>query len=118
MALQVSRTDLLTTEIRKSGQQHALVMLDGELDISTVTPLYEKFAELAREGINHVALNLAELEFMDSTGLSVIIAEHKRTTSMDGELIIFSPSARVRKLFEVAGMDRYLNIRPLREEAS
>jgi anti-anti-sigma factor len=111
MALVVSRTELLDTEIRRSDQ-HALVMLDGELDLSTAPQLYEQFAELAREGIKHVSLNLAELDFMDSTGLSVILAEHKRVDSLGGELTIFSPRPMVRRLFEVTALDRYFTIRP------
>jgi anti-anti-sigma factor len=88
-------------------------MLAGELDTSTAGTLYGQFAGLAAEGIRHVALNLAELSFMDSTGLSVVVAEHKRVESMGGELIIFSPRSGVRRLFEMTGLRDYLNIRPL-----
>jgi stage II sporulation protein AA (anti-sigma F factor antagonist) len=114
MPLAVSRHDGLEAEIRTSGHAHALVVLDGELDVSSADYLYQQFAELAEEGIKHVALNLAELEFVDSVGLSVIISEHKRVESMGGELIIFSPSDLVRKTLEVSGVDRYLHIRPER----
>ena len=93
-------------------------MLDGELDTATAAQLFEMFAELAREGIKHVALNLAELEFIDSTGISVVVAEHKRVDSMGGELIIFSPRPRVRKVLEVTGLGNYLNIRPGKRDAS
>ncbi len=71
-----------------------------------------KLAELTREGVRHIAINLAELEFMDSTGLSAIIAAHKRAMAHGGELLIFSPSKDIRRLFEVTGIDTYLNIRP------
>ena len=92
-------------------------MLDGELDTATAGQLFEMFAELAREGIKHVALNLAELDFIDSTGISVVVAEHKRVESMGGELIIFSPRPRVRKVLEVTGLGNYLNIRPGKRDA-
>lgn len=118
MALLVSRQDpselpaeLLETEIQTVGS-HALVALSGELDVSTVGLLYEQLAALAAEGVCHVSLNLTEVTYMDSTGLSVLIAEHKRAKSMEGELIIFSPSPHLRKLFAITGLDSYLNIRP------
>lgn len=121
MALLVTRqdpTDLdaqrLETEIQSVGT-HALVALAGELDVSTVGLLYEQFAALALEGVCHVSLNLAEVTFMDSTGLSILITEHKRAESMKGELIIFSPSENLRRLFHVSGLDSYLNIRPKTE---
>lgn len=112
MALVVTRNELLATEIRTAEPSHALVMLEGELDLSTSSQLFAEFAQLARDGIKHVALNLAELKFIDSSGLSVIIAEHKRAESMGGELVIFSPQPKVRRLFEVTGLDEFLNIRP------
>jgi stage II sporulation protein AA (anti-sigma F factor antagonist) len=49
---------------------------------------------------------------MDSTGLSVIIAEHKRTTSLGGELVIHSPQEPIRKLFEMTGLFGLLDIVP------
>ena len=118
MALQVSREELgveelLETEIRRV-ETHALVILAGEVDVSTVGQLYEKLAELAHEGVCHVALNVAEVTFMDSTGLSVLITEHKRMESIKGELVIFRPSHELRRLFQITGLDDYLNIRPKR----
>ena len=49
-------------------------MLAGELDTSNVAQLYEELADLTREGVRHIAINLAELVFVDSTGLSALIA--------------------------------------------
>ena len=104
-------TELLDSEVRRSDD-HALIMLAGELDASTAGALYVQLAELAALGVRHVSLNLAELTFMDSTGLSVVVTEHKRVESMGGELIIFSPCDRVRRVFEVTGLCDLLNIRP------
>ena len=119
MALSVSREisanqgteDLLEAEIKSVGV-HALVALAGELDASTVGELYEQLAKLRREGVEHVALNMAEVTFVDSTGLSVLVTLHKRLESVNGELIIFCPSVQLRRLLEVTALDRFLNVRP------
>lgn len=111
MALDVRRSAPLSTEIRGS-KGHALVILAGELDVSTAGGLYEELAALTREGVIHVALDLTELEFIDSTGISVLIAEHKRTASAGGELIILTPHHNVRRVFEVAGLIDVLDILP------
>jgi anti-sigma B factor antagonist len=112
LALRVSRNGILETEIRKGESQHALVMLAGELDTSTVPQLYEELAGLTREGVRHIAIDLAELDFADSTGLSALIAAHKRAEAMGGELILFSPNRDIRRLFEVTGIDSYFNLKP------
>ncbi len=112
MALRVSRNTILETDIRKAEPQHAVVTLAGELDTSNVGQLYEELAQLTREGVRHVAMDLGELEFVDSTGLSAIIAAHKRAEASGGELILLAPSHDLRRLFQVTGIDNYLNIRP------
>jgi anti-anti-sigma factor len=111
MALDIRRSAPLTTEIRGS-KSHALVLLTGELDVSSAGGLYEEFARLSREGVVHVALDLSDLEFIDSTGISVLIAEHKRTASAGGELIILTPHRNVRRVFEVAGLMDVLAVSP------
>ncbi len=111
MALDIERSVPLITEIRGS-RGHALVLLTGELDVSTAGGLYQEFAQLSREGVVHVALDLTALEFIDSTGISAIIAEHKRTASAGGELIILTPHRNVRRVFEVAGLMDVLDILP------
>lgn len=114
--LPLSEIELLTPEIRRSGS-HALVKLSGELDTSTAGSLYEQFAELSRDGVVHVALDLSDLSFMDSTGLSVVIAEHKRVASLGGELVVLDCQSMVARLFEVTGLYDILDIRPNRGSA-
>ena len=88
------------------------MILAGEIDLSSVGQLYDELAELAREGICHVSLNVAEVTFIDSTGLSLLVAEHKRMEFMKGELIIFSPPQQMRRLLQITALDSILNIRP------
>jgi anti-anti-sigma factor len=111
VVLEIRRNALLNPEIRRA-ENHALVLLSGELDASTAGQLYEQLAELTRDGVVHVDLDLSGLEFMDSTGLSVVVAEHKRTNASGGELMILSPQSQVRRLLEITGLTGILQIRP------
>jgi anti-sigma B factor antagonist len=112
MVLRVSRINVLETDIRKGEADRAVVTLAGELDTSNVAQLYEGLAQLSREGVLHITIDIAELEFVDSTGLSAIISAHKRTAASGGELIVLAPSDHMRRLFEITGIDTYLNLRP------
>ena len=107
----MSYEEPLEIEVR-TASPHALIALTGELDASNVAELYERLALLARDGICHLALNLAELTFIDSTGLTVLVAAHKRTQACGGELIIFSPRPEVRRTIELGGLADYLHVRP------
>jgi anti-sigma B factor antagonist len=110
--LKASKTVPLTVEVRRVFPD-ALVVLAGEVDASNVAELYEGFSDLVREGIERISLHLGEVTFMDSTGLSVLVAVQKRTQALGGELVIFSPSPQIRRLFAVACLDSYFTIRPV-----
>jgi anti-sigma B factor antagonist len=90
----VARTEPIEIEIRRASP-HALVAIAGELDTSNVIELYEELSQLAREGICYIALKLAELDFIDSTGLSALVAAHKRKQKAGGELLLFAPRPQV-----------------------
>lgn len=115
MTLDVERQELLEPEVRRAGT-HALVLLSGELDISTVPKLYEQFAQLAHEGVSHVSIDLSRLTFVDSTGLSLLVTEHKRAKALGGELILFSPQPHVRRIIEVTGLEAVLTILPAKDD--
>jgi anti-sigma B factor antagonist len=92
--------------------ERTLVALSGELDAATAPRLYAQFAELSGRGVRGVDLDLSKLEFMDSSGLSVVVAEHKRARDDGGGLVILSPNRRVIRLFQINGLMSYLVVQP------
>jgi anti-sigma B factor antagonist len=103
--------DALAIEIsEKDGR--TVVALRGALDAGTAPRLHEQFAELSRRGVSLVDLDIARLEFMDSSGLSVVVAEHKRVQSDGGGMVIHHPSRRVIRLFQMHGLMSYLVVQP------
>jgi anti-anti-sigma factor len=89
-----------------------VVTLKGQLDATTASKLSLQFAELSRDGYHDVDLNLAQLESMDAAGLAVVIAEHKRTQSHGGSLVILSPTRNVIRLFQTSGLMSYVVVKP------
>jgi anti-anti-sigma factor len=107
--------DPLEIDVQTSDER-TLVTLSGELDTSTASFLYDKLSDLEVEDAHHVVLDLAQVTFMDSTGLGVIVTEHKRLQHAKGSLTIFSPPSSVRRLFEITGLTTLLDIVPVNEE--
>ncbi len=89
-----------------------VVALRGELDASSAPQLFEQFAQLSRSGITYVELDLSHLESMDSSGLSVVVAEHRRTRNDGGGLVILYPNRRVIRLFQLSGLMSYFVVHP------
>jgi anti-sigma B factor antagonist len=89
---------------------HAVVTLGGELDIASADELRSHLRSARRAHGDHVVLDLADLEFMDSRGLSVIIGCHKSVGGADGSLGLVAPPPIVRRTLEITGLDRRFRI--------
>ena len=88
MTSPLARPAPLDLDVQRS-EERTLVTVSGELDAATASYLYDRLAELEVEGVTNVVLDLARLNFMDSTGLGVIVTEHKRVQRGGGSLTIF-----------------------------
>lgn len=82
----------------------AVVKVVGELDLATAPQLRELLADLVAQGSRHVTLDLADMAFIDSTGLKVFVAGLQRLRDCGGELALRSPSATAMRVFEITGL--------------
>ena len=57
-----------------------------------------------------VFLDLSAVEFMDSSGLGLILGRYNTSSELGAEFIICSPSASVKKVLELAGIERIIKI--------
>jgi len=84
-----------------------VLVLHGELDIATAPELVEMLNRLRHHG-HAVTLDLAEVTFMDSTGLTTIMDAQVQAERNGWSFSVRRPSAAVRRVFALAGMDRLL----------
>jgi len=85
------------------------LVLAGELDAHTAPSLGDHLDPLP-DGTGDVVLDIAGVDFMDSSGLRVIIEAHDRAHAAHRRLVLRSPSGVVRRLFEVSGLSEHLFI--------
>jgi anti-sigma B factor antagonist len=85
-------------------RDHTLVLqIEGDLDLDTAPLLAEKLNEVEAAGPRSVTVDLNRVEFMDSSGLQVLLSR----ASLNGNgsrFAVTRGSAQVRRLFEVAGV--------------
>ncbi|MEA3075230.1 MAG: anti-sigma factor antagonist [Actinomycetota bacterium] len=89
----------------------ALVQVAGEIDASTAPTLGEALEAAIDQDMRTVVVDAAGITFIDSSGLSVLVAAHKRLKAGGGELVVASASAPVRRLLGISGLDRVLTVR-------
>lgn len=82
-----------------------LLVVHGELDIATAPELAATLERLHRQG-HAVVLDLAEVTFMDSTGLTTLVNAHLASQRNGWAFEIRRASPAVRRLFDIAGVGR------------
>jgi anti-sigma B factor antagonist len=89
----------------------AVVTIRGELDLATAPELETTLLERLDAG-HDVVLDLRELQFMDSSGLRVLVTAHTRVADGGPRFAIVRPPAgsEVAKILDIAGIDQQLNI--------
>jgi anti-sigma B factor antagonist len=83
------------------------LVLVGEIDAHTAPELAARLDPLPGDGAD-VVLDVAGIEFIDSSGLRVLIEAHQRAIAAGRRLVIRQPSASVRRLFEISGLTGHL----------
>ena len=81
----------------------AVLKLRGHLNPNTAADL-EEALEPVFERTNKVVLDFADLEYLSSAGLRVLVATQKRVTAAEGALRIVNASDDIREVFDITGL--------------
>jgi len=85
-----------------------LLQINGEIDMATGPELRQRIVQYVQEGHLHIILDLAKVDFIDSTGLGVLIGGLKRTRSHGGDLQCIGLSESLKEMFKLTGLDAVL----------
>lgn len=86
----------------------ATVDVSGELDLYSGRQLLEYAFAVMRKHGSPLAIDLADVSFMDCGGVDVLLAIRCRARLLGGYLTVVSASAPVRRVLEIIGMDALL----------
>jgi len=91
---------------------YVLVSMRGELDMASAPRLREAMLDVlaGRNDAFVITLDMSGIDFVDSSGLGVLIAVLKRMRFVGGDLVIRDPSPSVRKLFGLTGLDHVFTL--------
>ena len=108
----------LTINTNSIATGTAVVGLEGEIDVYTSIQLKQEITQIISQGVTLLVLNMERVEYLDSTGLGLLIGALKRLRENDGNLIIVSPSERIVRVFEITGLHKIFKIYATLAEAS
>jgi anti-sigma B factor antagonist len=94
------------------GGDCAVLRVAGEVDVYTAPTLRERILDLAAKGAVHVIADMSRVDFLDSTGLGVLVGGLKRLRKHDGSLTLVISATRILRLFEMTGLTRVFPAQP------
>ena len=95
----------LDLNVRKDGD-HSVLEVAGEIDVYTAPKLREQLIELVSDGSYHIVVDLEKVDFLDSTGLGVLVGGLKRVKDRDGEMKLVANQERILKIFDITGLSK------------
>jgi anti-sigma B factor antagonist len=96
---------------------YSVLAVSGEVDVATVPRMREQLHTLVAQGDNRIVVDLDAVDFLDSTGLGVLVGALKRVRSSGGDLQLICTQPRIRKVFEVTGLTKVFSIYDTLDEA-
>ena len=95
----------------------AVLQVTGEVDVYTAPLLRERIQELAAGGAVHLIADLGPVDFIDSTGLGVLVGGLKRLRGDGGSLALVITTPRILRVFEMTGLTKALAVWPSASDA-
>ena len=100
---QAPRPGELKIETVRAGACVELV-LAGELDLVSAPALEGELMAVESDSVGELVIDLQRLEFMDSTGLRVLLSATRHAEAEGHKLLLRNVQGQVRRLFEIAGV--------------
>ncbi|WP_026126853.1 STAS domain-containing protein [Nocardiopsis xinjiangensis] len=94
----------------RAESRSVIVAIEGELDIATADDLREHVQQAMDEHGPWLILDLSALDFMDSSGLNVIISTYRSVREAGGSLSLAALNERVTKVVRLVGLHRQVPV--------
>lgn len=95
----------------------AVLNLSGRLDLANGSTLKDQLKQLFTDGKSQIHLNLAEVEFINSSGLGALVSIMKEVRLIKGRLTLSNPASYVQEIFEITQLSHIFEIYSTEEEA-
>jgi anti-sigma B factor antagonist len=99
----------LTLDSRTDGP-FQIIEVGGEIDVYTAPRLREAIVAAIEAGHTRLVIDVEKVEFLDSTGLGVLVGALKKVRADGGTLDIVCTQERILKIFDITGLDKVFGL--------
>ena len=100
----------LTLNVYSDSPDYTVVAVGGEIDVYSAPKLREKLISLVEEGSYQLIVDMEAVEFLDSTGLGVLVGGLKRVRAHDGYIDLVCQQSRILRIFRITGLNKVFSI--------
>lgn len=95
-----------------------VVTVTGEVDVYTAPKLKDELVGLIEEGKNQIVVDLEGVEFMDSSGLGVLVGALRRLKEREGTLALVCTKGPVLRILSITGLNKVFPVHQSVDEAA
>jgi anti-sigma B factor antagonist len=103
-------SDLLTVDVTRDSAA-ARLTASGEVDSSSAPALRARLDDVLDSGVSELTVDLTGVSFLDSAGLCVLAAAHRRAVRSDIRLRVLASSRAVIRPMQITGLYDLLDVR-------
>jgi anti-sigma B factor antagonist len=108
--------DLMLNEY-SAAPDRTVIEVSGEIDVYTAPRLREALISLVDAGNFRLIVDMERVEFLDSTGLGVLVGGLKRVRAHDGSIDLVCTQGRILRIFRITGLSKVFDIYDSVDEA-
>jgi len=94
----------------REQDNRSIVEVSGEVDVHEAPTLDAELSSLIEAGNVNLVVDFTNVEFLDSTGLGVLVKGLKRAREHDGSLTVVATADRITKVFRITGLDSVIGV--------
>lgn len=91
--------------------EKAIIRIEGEVDVSNASEFRDALDTALADGAKEVEADFAEVAYIDSTGIGVLVGAAHRAQESGSVLVVANPQKNVERVFTLLGVDKDLNVR-------
>lgn len=101
----------------RETEGRTILEVGGEIDVYTAPKLRDAISDLVAEGKYHLVVDMEKVDFLDSTGLGVLVGGLKKVRGHGGTMQLICTQERLLKIFRITGLAKVFTIHDNQESA-
>ncbi|BDU50643.1 STAS domain-containing protein [Haliovirga abyssi] len=97
-------------EIKKITEEKAIYIPTEEIEVYNASEIREELSEMIDNGVKEIIIDLRNVEYVDSSGLGVLVSTMKRLKKINGKMILLSPKNAIKQVLELTSLDKVFTI--------